>query len=57
MLELAVGALIIALIAGGLGFSGVAAAASTVAKVTFGLFLVVALILFALFILGVGALA
>ena len=54
MLEFAIGAFIISIIAGALGFSGVAAAASSVAKVVFGLFLVIALVLFVLVWMGVS---
>jgi len=46
MLTWAIIALVIALVAGALGFSGVAAAASTVAKILFGVFLVIAILLF-----------
>ena len=53
MIEIAIAALVISLIAGALGFSGVAAAASTVAKVIFGIFLVIALLVFLLVWLGV----
>jgi len=53
MLEIAIIALVVSLIAGGLGFSGVAAAASTVAKVIFGIFLVIALVFFLLVWLGI----
>lgn len=55
LLEIAIVALIISLVAGAFGFTNVAAGASAVAKVTFGIFLVIALILFLLVILGVGA--
>lgn len=48
MLTWAIIALVIALVAGGLGFSGVAAAAGTAAKLLFGLFLVIAVVLFLL---------
>ena len=54
MLTWAIIALVVALVAGALGFSGVAAAAGTVAKVLFGIFLVIAL---ALFLLGLGVVA
>ena len=54
MLELAIGALIVSLIAGALGFTGVARGAAAVAKVIFGLFLILALLLFLLIMLGVG---
>lgn len=53
MIELAVLALVVSLIAGALGFTGVARAASTVAKVVFGIFLFVALILFLLIWMGI----
>ena len=46
MLTWAIIALVIALVAGALGFTGVAAAASTVAKVLFGIYLVLAILLF-----------
>ena len=45
VLELAIGALVISLIAGALGFTGIARTAATVAKVVFVIFLVVALLL------------
>ena len=51
----AIVALVISLVAGGLGFSGVAAGAATISRVLFGFFLVIALILFVLIALGVGA--
>lgn len=54
MLELAIIALVISFVAGGLGFTGVSAGAASIAKVLFGLFLVVALILFLLVWLGVS---
>lgn len=47
-------ALIVSVVAGGLGFSGVAAGAATFAKVLFGIFLVLALVLFVLVLLGIG---
>jgi uncharacterized membrane protein YtjA (UPF0391 family) len=46
MLTWAIIALVIAIVAGALGFSGVAAAAGTVAKLLFGIFLVIAILLF-----------
>lgn len=46
MLRFALGALIIALVAGVLGFGGIAGAAVGIAKIAFGLFLVIALVLF-----------
>lgn len=50
-------ALVVSLIAGGMGFSGVAAGAATVSKVLFGIFLVIAVVLFIMLALGVGAAA
>jgi uncharacterized membrane protein YtjA (UPF0391 family) len=47
-------ALLIALIAGGLGFTGVARTAATVAKVIFGVFLVIALVIFLLVWAGIS---
>jgi len=46
---------IISLIAGALEFSGVAAGAAGIAKVLFGLFLILTLIFIVLAALGVGA--
>ncbi|MDQ2694970.1 MAG: DUF1328 domain-containing protein [Pseudomonadota bacterium] len=54
LLELAIIALVISLIAGALGFTGVARGAGALAKILFGIFLVIALILFLLVLLGVG---
>ena len=54
LIELAVIAFIISLIAGALGFSGVSEGFATIAKVLFGIFLVIALILILLFALGIG---
>jgi uncharacterized membrane protein YtjA (UPF0391 family) len=54
MLTWAIIALVVALIAGALGFTGVAAAAGTVAKILFGLFLAIAIILFVLSLLAVA---
>ena len=48
MLTWAIIALVIALTAGALGFTGLARAAGTVAKVLFGIFLAIALVLFVL---------
>ncbi|MBI1297080.1 DUF1328 domain-containing protein [bacterium] len=55
LLVWAIVALVISLIAGALGFTGVARGAGTIAKVLFGIFLVVAVILFILVVLGVTA--
>lgn len=56
MLELAITAFVISLIAGALGFTGIARGAARVAKILFGIFLVLALLLLVLFFLGIGAL-
>lgn len=53
----AVLALVISGIAGAFGFSGVASGAKTVAKVLFGLFLALAVVLFVLLLLGTGVTA
>lgn len=49
--------LIVSLIAGGLGFTGVAAGAAVIARVIFGIFLAIFLILLTLALLGFGAAA
>ena len=46
LLMWAIIALVVSLIAGALGFSGVAAGAATIAKIMFGIFLLLALLLF-----------
>lgn len=51
----AVIALVVSLIAGGLGFGGVARGAASISKILFGIFLVIAVILFIMVILGIGA--
>lgn len=53
----AVIAFIVAMVAGALGFTNVAAGAATIGKVLFGIFLVIALIILVLVVLGVGAVA
>lgn len=53
LLELAIGAFVISLVAAGLGFSGIARGAAFIAKIAFGIFLVLAVILLILFALGV----
>jgi uncharacterized membrane protein YtjA (UPF0391 family) len=55
MLKWAIIFAVIALIAGGLGFGGVAAGAAGIAKVLFGLFLILAVVFVVLAIVGVGA--
>lgn len=53
MITIAIGALVISLIAGALGFTGVAQAASAVAKIVFGVFLAIAVVLFLLLAAGI----
>lgn len=48
-------ALVISLVAGALGFTGVARGSATVARVLFGIFLILAIILFIMVVLGIGA--
>jgi uncharacterized membrane protein YtjA (UPF0391 family) len=48
-------ALVISIIAGAAGFTGVAAGAATIARVLFGIFLLIAAVLFAMLLLGVDA--
>jgi uncharacterized membrane protein YtjA (UPF0391 family) len=55
MLKWAIIFLVISLIAGALGFSGVARGAATIAKVLFGLFLVLFVIFLLLAVFAVGA--
>ena len=55
LLVWAIIALVISLVAGGMGFTGVAAGAATVSRILFAIFLVIALVLFLLILLGVGA--
>ena len=55
MLTWAIIFLVIAVVAAALGFGGVAQGAATIAKVLFGIFLVVALVLFLMALLGVNA--
>lgn len=57
LLGWAVIALVVSLIAGGLGFTGVARGAANIAKILFGIFLVIAVILFILVIVGIDLLA
>lgn len=53
----AVIALVVALVAGGLGFTGVARGAATISRILFGIFIVIAIILFIMVVLGIGAIA
>jgi uncharacterized membrane protein YtjA (UPF0391 family) len=57
LLGWAIVAFIVSIIAGALGFTGVAQGAATVTKWLFGIFLVIALILFIMVALGVSILA
>jgi uncharacterized membrane protein YtjA (UPF0391 family) len=45
-------ALIVSLVAGALGFGGVARGAATISKILFGVFLLIAIILFLLVLFG-----
>ena len=53
----AIGALVISLVAGALGFTGIAQGAAVISRVLFGVFLFIFLVLLVLFLLGVGAVA
>jgi uncharacterized membrane protein YtjA (UPF0391 family) len=55
MLKYAIIFAVISLIAGALGFGGVAAGAAGIAKILFGLFLILAVVFLILAALGVGA--
>ena len=55
MLSLAFGSLVVAVIAGALGFTGVARGAAMVARVVFALFLVLAVLFFVLVVVSVNA--
>lgn len=57
LLQWALIAVVVAIIAGALGFTGIASGAATIAKWLFGIFLVVAAVLFVLSLLGVSLLA
>ena len=55
LLMWAIVAFVIAIVAGSLGFTGVAKGAATISKVLFGIFLVIAILLIILVVLGIGA--
>jgi uncharacterized membrane protein YtjA (UPF0391 family) len=57
MLTWAIVALLVAIIAGALGFTGVAKGAATIAKVIFGIFLIMAVLLFVMVLAGVNAIS
>jgi len=57
LLSWAVITLLISLVAGSLGFTGVAQGAAQLSKVFFGVFLAIAILLFVLVALGIGAIA
>ena len=57
MLSWAIICLVVSLLAGALGFSGLARDSAALAKFFFGLFLLVSLIIFVLVLFGVGAVA
>lgn len=48
--------LVVAVIAGGLGFTGIARGAATISRILFGIFLLIAVVLFIMFFLGVSLL-
>ncbi len=54
LLEWAIGALVISLIAGALGFTGIASGAATISRIFFVIFLIVAVALFLMLALGVS---
>ncbi|WP_442484297.1 DUF1328 domain-containing protein [Aeoliella sp. SH292] len=54
LLTWAIIAAVVALIAGALGFTNVAAGAAAIAKIFFGIFLVIAIVLFLMVLLGVS---
>jgi uncharacterized membrane protein YtjA (UPF0391 family) len=54
LLTWAIIALIVAVVAGALGFTGIARGAATIARLLFGIFLAIAVVLFLLVLLGVG---
>lgn len=55
MLKYAIIFAIVSLIAGALGFGGIAAGAAGIAKLLFGLFLILAVLFLVLAALGIGA--
>jgi uncharacterized membrane protein YtjA (UPF0391 family) len=55
MLKYAIIFALISLVAGALGFGGIAAGSAGIAKILFGLFLILAVIFIVLAALGVGA--
>ena len=55
MLKYAIIFAIVSLVAGALGFSGIAAGSAGIAKILFGLFLILAVVFIVLAALGVGA--
>jgi len=57
LLQWALIAFVVAIVAGLFGFTGVASGAATIGRVLFGLFLVVAVIFLVLALLGVSILA
>lgn len=56
LLTWAIIAFVVAIIAGGLGFTGVAAGAATIARWLFIIFLILAVLLFVMVFLGIGIL-
>lgn len=54
LLTMAIIAFVISIIAGAMGFSGVARGTATAARVFFGIFLLIAIILVVMVLLGLG---
>jgi len=57
LLTWAIVALVVSLIAGAFGFTGIARGAANLARILFGIFLAIAVVLFVMVILGIGILA
>lgn len=57
MLEVAIIAFVVSLLAGVLGFTDISKGAATIAKIAFGIFLVVAVVFLVLFVAGVSLVA
>ncbi len=57
LLTWAIIALVVAVVAGVFGFTGIARGAAQISKILFGIFLIGAVILLIMFVLGIGAVA
>jgi uncharacterized membrane protein YtjA (UPF0391 family) len=53
LLYWAIIALVVSVVAGALGFTGISAGAASIGKILFGIFLVIAVVLFCLVIFGI----